>query len=203
MEYQKIINLLDNIPNQLSKFRTKNWIEINDQSRGVYDVNSNIRFKTTILNTSLCNYSDAYILVKGRTMITGAGADAAARQIDERDKEVIFKNCAPFINCKAEINNTEIDNAKDIDIVMLMYNLIEYRANHSKTCGSLWQYYRDQPNDNLTDSESFKSNLKVTGKTPAYGNTKDVEIIVPLKYLSNVWKTLEIPFIYCKVNLIL
>ena len=77
MEYQKIINLLDNTPNQLSKFRTKNWIEINDQSRGVYDVNSDIRFKTTMLKSSLCDYSDAYILVKGRITITGAGADAA------------------------------------------------------------------------------------------------------------------------------
>ena len=86
MEYQKIINLLDNTPNQLSKFRTKNWIEINDQSRGVYHVNSDIRFKTTMLKSSLCNYSDAYILVKERIRITGAGADAAARQVDERDK---------------------------------------------------------------------------------------------------------------------
>ena len=118
MKFQKIINLLDNISNQLSKFRTKNWIEINDQSRGVYSTISDIRFKTTMLKSSLCDYSDAYILVKGTITITGAGADAAARQADERDKGVIFKNCAPFINCKTEINNTEIENAKDIDIVM-------------------------------------------------------------------------------------
>ena len=140
MEYQKIINFLDNTPNQLSKFRTKNWIEINDQSRGVYNTNSDIRFKTTMLKSSLCDYSDAYILVKGTITITGAGADAAARQADERDKGVIFKNCAPFINCKSEINNTEIDNAKDIDIVMSMKNLIEYSDNYCKTSRSLWQY---------------------------------------------------------------
>ena len=181
MEYQKIIHLLDNTSNQLSKFRTKNWIEINDQSRGVYNTNSDIRFKTTMLKSSLCDYSDAYILVKGTITITGAGADAAARQADERDKGVIFKNCAPFINCKSEINNTEIDNAKHIDIVMPMYNLIEYSDNYSKTTVNLWQYYRDEPNDNLTDSESFKSKIKITGKTPDDGNTKDVEIIVPLK----------------------
>ena len=87
-------------------------------------------------------------IFKGRITITGAGNDAAARQADERNKSVIFKSCAPFINCKSEINNTETDNAKDIDIVMPMYNLIEYSDNYLKTSGSLWQYYRDNPNDN-------------------------------------------------------
>ena len=100
MEYQKIINLLGNTPNELSKFRTKNWIDINDQSRGVYNVNSDIKFKTTMLKSCLCNYSDAYILVKGRITIIGAGADATARQADERNEGVILKSCAPFINCK-------------------------------------------------------------------------------------------------------
>ena len=86
---------------------------------------------------------------------------------------------------------------------MPMYNLIEYSDNYSKTSGSLWQYYKDDPNDNITQSESFKSKIKITGKTPAAGNTKDVEIIVPLKYLSNFWRTLEMPLINCEVNLIL
>ena len=90
-----------------------------------------------MLKSSLSNYIDAYILVKGRITITGAGADAAARQIDERDRGVIFKNCAPFINFKSEINNADIDNAKDIDIVMAVYDLIEYNDNYSKTSGSL------------------------------------------------------------------
>ena len=91
MEYQKILNLFDKTPNQLSKFRTKNWIEINDQSRGVYNVNSHIRFKTIILKSILCFYSVAYILVKGRITSTGDGADDAARKADERDKVVILK----------------------------------------------------------------------------------------------------------------
>ena len=94
MEYQKIRNLLDNTPNQLSKFRTKKWIEINDQSRGVSNVNSDMRFKTTKLKSSSCDYSDPYILVKGRITITGAGTKATARQADERYKGVIFKNSA-------------------------------------------------------------------------------------------------------------
>ena len=81
----------------------------------------------------------------------------AAKQLDERNKGVIFKNCAPFTKCISRINNTDIDNAQDIDIVMPMYNLIEYSDNYSKTSGSLWQYYKDDPNDNITQFESFKS----------------------------------------------
>ena len=183
MEYQKITNLLDNASNQPTKFRPRNWVEINDESRGTYTGNS-IKFKTTMLRSNLCDYADAYILVKGTITITGAGNDDAAKRLDERNKGVIFKNCAPFTKCISRINNTEIDNAKDIDIVMSMYNLIEYSDNYSKTSGNLWQYYKDEPNDNIADSESFKYKVKITGKTPDDGNTKDVEIIVPLKYLS-------------------
>ena len=145
--------------------------------------------------SNLFDYADAYILVHGTITITGAGADDATRQVDERDKGVIFKNFAPFIKCISRINSTEIDNAKDIDIVMPMYDVTEYSDNFSKTSGSLWQYYEDDPNNNLTDSELFNSKVKVTGETPADRNTKDVEIIVPLKYLSNFWRTLEMPLI--------
>ena len=113
MEYQTIANSLDdNKSNQPSKFTTKNWVEINDESRGRYNVNSQIKFKTTMLKSSLCDYSDAYILIKGTITITGAGIDAAARQADERDKSVVFKNCAPFTNCISEINKRQVDNLK-------------------------------------------------------------------------------------------
>ena len=101
------------------------------------------------------------------------------------------------------MNNTQVDNAKDIDIVMPMYNLIEYSDNYAKTTGSLWQYFRDEPDDDLEDSELFMSKIKITGKTPNNGNEKDVEIMVPLKYLSNFWRTFEMPLINCEVNLIL
>ena len=203
MEYQKIANLIDDTSNQPSKFRTKKWVEINDESRGTYNFNSQIKFKTTILKSSLCDYSDANITVKGKITITGEGDDAAARQGDEGDKVVAFRNCAPFTNCISEINNIQVDNAKDIDIVIPMYNLIEYSDNYAKKSGSLWQYFRDEPNDNLADFESFKSKIKITEKTPNNDNEKDVEIMVPLKYLSNFWRTLEMPLINCKVNLIL
>ena len=180
MEYQKIANLLEGASNQPSKLRTRNWVEINDESRGIYTSN-NIKFKTTILRSNLYDYTDAYILVKGTITITGAGDDDAAKRLDERNKGVTFKNCSPFPKSISRINNTDIDNAQGIDIVIPMYNLIEYSDNYSKTSGSLWQYYKDDPNNNITQYESLKSKIKITGKTPAAGNTIDVEIIVPLK----------------------
>ena len=121
MEYQKIANLLENTSDNLSKFRTTNWVETNDESRGNY-ANSGIRFKTTILRSNLSQNADSYILVKGTITITGVGDNAGERQADERDKGVIFKNCAPFTTCISRINNTDIDNAHDIDIAMPMYN---------------------------------------------------------------------------------
>ena len=137
MEYQKIANLLNNELEQPSKFRTINWVEINNESRGNY-ANGGIKFKTTMLRSNLCDYADSYILVKGTITITGAGDDADARQADEREKGLTFKNCAPFTKCISRINNTDIDNAQDIDIVMPMYNLTEYSDKFSKTTGSLW-----------------------------------------------------------------
>ena len=211
MEYQKIANLIDdNTLNQPSKFKTRNWIEINDESRGVYNGNSQIKFKTTMLKSSLCDYSDAYILVKGTITVNNTDAQGAAA--NNTNKKVIFKNCARFTNCISEINNTQIDNAKDIDIVMPVYNLIEYSGNYAKTTGSLWQYCKDitaRDNNNLIEgftaanlTDSFNFKAKITGQTGNDG-TKDVEIMVPLKYLSNFWRTLEMPLINCEVNLIL
>ena len=163
-----------------------------------------------MLKSSLCDYSDAYILVKGTTSVTNTAADDAAS--NTTNQKVIFKNCAPFTNCISEINNTQIDNAKDIDIVMPMYNLIEYSDNYAKTAGSLWQYCKDIPvrNDNniIEDftggntTDLFNSKAKITGQT-GNNRTKDVEIMVPLKYLSNFWRTLEMPLINCEVNRIL
>ena len=144
-----------------------------------------------MLKSNLCDYADVYILVKGTITVTGVGDAAAAKRLDERNKRVVFKYCAPFTKCISRRNNKDIDTAQDIDIVIPMYNSIEYSDSYSKTSGSLWQYYKDEPNDNLANSESFKSKVKITGRTPADGNTKYVEIIVPLKYLSNFWRTLE------------
>ena len=162
-----------------------------------------------MLKSSLCDYSDAYILVKGTIIVNNTAAQGAAAS--NTNKKVIFKNCAPFTNCISEINNTQIDNAKDTDIVMPMYNLIEYSDNYAKTTGSLWQYCKDIParnnNNEIAEfalantTDSFKFEAKITGQTEDDG-TKDVEIMVPLKYLSNFWRTLEMLLINCEVNLI-
>ena len=111
------------------------------------------------------------LCVSGTVTITAAGADDAAKPVDKRNKDVIFKSCAPFTDCINRINNTQIDNAKYTAVAMPMYNFIEYNSIYSKTLGSLWQYYKDDPNDNITQSESFKFNIKITEKTPAASNT--------------------------------
>ena len=129
MEYQKIANLLDNRSNQPSKLRTKNWVEINDESRGTYAVNKQIKFKTSMLRSSLCDYSDVYILFKGNISLNNTAG--AAANANNTDKNIIIKNCAPFTDCISKINNIQVDNAKDNDIVMPMYNVIEYSDYYS------------------------------------------------------------------------
>ena len=123
MEYQRIANFLNDESSKPSKFKTKSWVEINDDVKGVYSPNKQIRFKTSMVRSSLCDYSDAYILIKGNVTVNNTAVAAAAA--NNTNKKVIFKNCAPFINCISKINNTQIDNAEYIDIVMPMYNLIE------------------------------------------------------------------------------
>ena len=213
MEYPKIANLLNDGSNKPSKFKTRNWVEINDEARGTYSPNKQIKFKTSMLRSSLCDYSDAYILVKGNITVNNTAAAGAAG--NNSNKKLIFKNCAPFINCISKINNTDIDNAKYIDVVMPMYNLIEYSDNYSKTFGSLWKYCKDIPaldanNDNTivnfnannaTDSFNFKA--KIIGQTNDDGEINGIEIMVPLKYLNNFWRTLEMPLINCEIELIL
>ena len=121
--------------NEPSKFRTKKWVEINDESRGAYNTNAQTKYKTTMLKSSLCDYCDVYILVKGNILANNTAADGAAA--NNTNKKVIFENCAPFTDCICEINNRHLDNAKDIDIIISMYNSAEYRDSFSKTCGSL------------------------------------------------------------------
>ena len=210
MEYQKITDLLGNVPNQPSKFRTKYWVEINNESRGTCNTGAQIEFKTTILKSSFFDDSDdAYILVKGNIRVNNTGTAAAPTN---RNKKVICKNYGSFTHCISEINNTQVDNTKYIDIVMPMYNLIEYRVNFSKTPGSLWQYCKDIPavdadgdivnfnGANATDSFNFKA--KIAGQMGNNGGIEDVEIMVPSKCLSNFRRTLEMPLINCEVNLI-
>ena len=130
MEYQKITNLLGNTSDKVPRFITKKWIEVHDQSGGTYNTNKQIKFKTSILRSDLCDYSDAYIVVKGKIIVTNPDNDAY-------DKKLARKNNAPFTSCISKIDNALINNAEDLDIVVPMYNLLEYSKNYRKKTGSL------------------------------------------------------------------
>ena len=196
MEAQKIINVLDNTENEYSKFGTKKWYIIGSESNGNYSKDEEIKFLTRSIESSLCDYSDAYILVAENIAVTPNNAST----------QVVFKNCAPFKKCRTEINETFIDETDFINITMPMYNLIEYSDNYSDTSGSLWQFRRDEifnnadvTNDNFTPS--FKYKASIIGTTEDNGTKSRVKIAAPLKYLSNFWRLLEMPLINCKVEL--
>ena len=187
-----------------------------------YNENKPIRFKTPMLRSNLCDYSDAYILVKGKIAVTAPGVNNDANNIrDKRNKPVILKNNAPFVSCITRINGELIEDADDLDIVMPMYNLLKYSKNYRKTIGSLYNYYRDEltndsndnfANRNVVNSEAFKYKNKITGNTynldagaQGYDVNKngmeEVELAIPLKYLDNFCRALNIPLISCEVFL--
>ena len=141
MEFNKINNLLGPAHDQVPRFITKKWIEVQNQSGSNYNASKPIRFKTSMLRSDLCDYSDTYVWVKGTNSITDANND------DRFDRRLTLKNNAPFISCISKINNELVENAEDLDIVMPMYNLLEYGKNYEKTSGSLFNYYRDEPNE--------------------------------------------------------
>ena len=197
MVTQKIVNLLNDSNNENSKFATKKWYIIDSEAKGNYLPDNEIKFSTSSLESSPCDYSDAYILVTGNITVTGGNANA----------DVAFENCAPFRKCRTEINETFVDNAEHINIAMPlpmpMYNLIEYSNNDSEF--SLWQFKRDEigGDDDLTvdaqyipnNSSSFKY------KSSFITDRNGVKIAVPLKFLSNFWRSLEMALINCKVEL--
>ena len=209
MEYQKLTNLLDTKSDNVPRFITKKWVEVHDQSGSAddrYKPSKQIRFKTSMLRSDLCNFSDAYIVAKETTTVADPN-DA------NYNKKLALKSNAPFTSCISKFNNTLIDNAKDI-VIMPMYNLLEYNKNYWITEGSWWNYYRDEPdigvgsennnvNYSIKDSKSFDYKTSITGKLEGVNTTKDVEIVVPLKYLSNFWRTLDMPLINCEINLFL
>ena len=182
-----------------------------------------------MLISDLCDYSNAYIVVKGIVTVS-----AHERDRDQMNRQVILKNNAPFISCISKVNGVLVENAEDLYIVMAMYNLLEYSKNYSKTSASLWNYYRDEltdetndnngPNKNVINSKSFKYKASITGSTynvprritdddgnpannPNYDQnkrgTKEVEIAVRLKHLGSFWNSLNIPLINCEVSMAL
>ena len=195
METQKIVNLLNGIDNDNSKFATKKWYIIDSESNGNYSQNDEIKFLTRSIESSLCDYSDAYILVTGN--ITATPNNAAT--------QVVFKNCAPFEKCTTETNETFIDEATHInDNAYVQFN--EYSDNYSDTSGSLWHFERDEITNNADvtnddNAPSFKHKASLIGDTGNTGIKNGIKIAVPLKYLSNFWRSLEMPLINCKVEL--
>ena len=180
MEYQKIIHLLDNTLNQPSKFRTRNWVEINGNSRETCNTNSQIKFETSVLKSNLCDYSDTHIHVKGT--ITVPNRAAATATANYTGRKVTFKNCSPITDCISEINNTQADNAKDIDVVIPIYKLIEYSYIYSEKLGILWQYYRDEPgldnNNNVIDIPSNKNIIAFIFKEKTKGQNRTKHFVL-------------------------
>ena len=227
--------MLGTTVDELARFLTKKWIEVHDQpgkAKDRYKPSKQIRFKTSMQRSDLCDFIDVYIVVKGD--ITLRKTDRR-RFSDRRNRFLAFKNNASFTNCISKINNVLIDNAEDLHVVMLMYNLFEYSKNYRKTRRSLWNYLRNEPNnpplntpvgnnpptfnynaDPITNSESFKYKSSITGKTSNSNREKgrnieqntrttkrNLEIFVPLKYLSNFLRRLDMLLINWEVSLTL
>ena len=186
-----------------SKFVTRKWNIVNDNSKTNYVEGNGITYNREVLKSNLCDYNDAYILVTGDITVTAAP-----------QTQVAFKNCAPFTKCITKTDGTTIDDAENLDLVMPMYNLIEYSSDYSETTGSLWSYSKDEAtgfNADIANTDHFKSFkykaklLENTAAQPApnaaNGILKNATIAVPLNYLSNFWRSLEMPLINCKVKL--
>ena len=208
MENQKIINLLDNIDTDSKHFAAKKWYVIDDENNTNYGVNKDtgtnnpdtIKYDTRVLKPNLCDYAEVYILVDGT--IRGAGGNNNTR--------LTLKNRAPFTKCNLEINDEHVDTAENLDITMPMYNLIEYSDNYQDSSATLYQYKRDEPpeanaiNDLTVDnSNSFKCKVSLLGNPVVADNIakRSVKAVVPLKYLSNFFRSLEMPLINCKIKL--
>ena len=208
MENQKIINLLDKIDTDSKHFATKKWYIINDENNTNYGVNKDtgadnpdtIKYDTRVLKPNLCDYAEAYISIDGT--IRAAAANANTR--------LALKNCAPFTKCNLEINDEHVDTTENLDITMPMYNLIEYSVNYQDSSATLYQYKRDEPpeNDVVADltadnSSSFKYKVSLLGNPVLDGNItkRSGKVVLPLKYLSNFFRSLEMPLINCKIKL--
>ena len=186
----------------------KKWYVINDENNTNYGVNKdtgadnpdNIKYDTRVLKPNLCDYGEAYILIDGT--IRAAAANANTR--------LALKNCAPVTKCNLEINDEHVDTAENLDITMPMYNLIEYSDNFQDSSAILYQYKRDEPPEanaiaNLTadNSSFFKYKVSLLGNPVLDGNItkRSVKVVVPLKYLSNFFRSLAMPLINCKIKL--
>ena len=189
----------------LPKRFTEKWIEFYDESEKNHNANKEITIKTPMLKSDLFDFSDAYIAAKENNIVTNPNNV-------KRNKSVAFKNNALFFNCISKINRVQIDNTEDLDVLMPMYNLVEYSKNYKKTTGSLWNYYRDEPSNPLSsNSESFKHKTSITVNTYNVGDGEgdaekvgksETEIVIPQKHLSNFWRPLNILLANYEIELI-
>ena len=212
-ETQKIASLLNGSENEYTKFATRKWYVIERESKGKYSHHDPIKFLTNSIESSLCDYSDAYILVTEniavtRTIAAVTGNNPVPKKVKQpltEAAQVAFKNRAPFEKFSTEIYGTLVDEANFINVTMPMYNLIEYSDNYFDSSGSLWGFKRDEIDNadvtNDINAPSFKYETNLIANTEADGTKKGVKIVVPLKYLNNFWRSLEMPLINCKVEL--
>ena len=208
MENQKIINLLDKIDTDSKHFATKKWYIINDENNTNYEGNKDtgadnpdtIKYDTRVLKPNLCDYAEAYILVDGT--IRAAAANDNTR--------LALKNCTPFSKCNLEVNDEHVDTAENLNMTMPMYDLIEYSDNYQDSSATLYRYKRDEPleADAVADlttntSSSFKYKVNLLGNPLVANNIEkiSVKVLVPLQYLSNFFRSLEMPLINCKIKL--
>ena len=208
MENQKIIALFNKDDIDSKHFATKKWYIINDENNTNYGANTDtgennpdtIKYHTRVLNTNLCDYAEAYILVDGT--IRAAAANANIR--------LNLKNCAPFTKCNLEINDEHVDTTENLVIVMPMYNLIESSDNYQDSSATLYQYKRDEPPEGdpipnlaVDNLSSFKYKVELLGDPVVANNIarRNVKVVVPLKYLTNFFRSLEMPLINCKIKL--
>ena len=218
MENRKIINLLNKDDIDSKHFATKKWYIINDENNTNYRVDKNtgannpdtIKYDTRILKPNLCDYADAYILVDGTIRaIPGAPVGDPPAVPALNLTRLVLKNCASSTKCNLEINDEHVDTAENLDIVMPMYNLIEYSDNYQDSSATLCQYKRDEPpadvTNNLTqnNSTSFDYKVKLLGDPLVANNIGrlNVKTVASLKYLSNFFRSLEMPLINCKIKL--
>ena len=206
MKCEKITDLLgDGDFDKVPRFITKNWVEVYYQSGGTYNPNKQIRFKTPQLRSDLCDYNDAYILVTGKIGVTNPD-DVAY------DTKLALKNNEPFFNCVTKNNDQLIDDANDLDVVIPMHDLLSFSKNYRKITGYFWHYYIDEPNSgynnnnrdrthySIKDSNSFDYKASITGKLEANEDElEDVKIIVPLKNISNFFRSLNFSVINSEI----
>ena len=211
MENQKIINLLDKIDTNSKHFANKKWYIINDEDNTNYGVNKDtgpdtpdtIKYNSRVLKPNLCDYAEAYILVDGKIRaIPGAAVGNPPAVPALNLTRLALKNCAPFTKCNLQINDEHVDTAENLDIVMPIYNLIEYSDNFQDSSATLYQYKRDEPPDDINNNVTVNNSSYFKYKVNLLGNPVEaVKAVVSLKYLSNVFRSLEMPLINCKIKL--